>query len=134
MMYISTDDSSKRVVPEGENEERDGKKQKADDESDPMQVSHMERMMREDVCWKVDDFSDTCEVTPEGAQHASTVMNFYAGTTGELFHQRLVRRAVEALHRFNKIGVNDHVDQKTNPATDKEGIFGKVRWVRVNRG
>ena len=92
-MDTSVDDSSTRAAPAGESDERDSKKQKPDDESEHMEVSHVERMMQEDFVWSVSDVSDMCEETSEDVQRAVTDMNFYDETTGELFNQRLVREA-----------------------------------------
>ena len=47
-MDTSVDDPSKRAAPAGESDERGSKKQKPDDESEYMEVSHVERMMQED--------------------------------------------------------------------------------------
>ena len=63
-----------------------------------------------------------------------TNMNVYDETSGELFNQRLVRGAEdEELHRFKKMAVYDYMDRQT-AHQDGEGIFVKVRWVRVNKG
>ena len=133
-MDTSVDDSSKRAAPAGESDERDSKKQKPDDESEHMEVSHVERMMQEDFVWSVSDVSDMCEETSEDVQRAVTDMNFYDETTGELFNQRLVREAEdEELLRFKKMGVYDYVGRQT-AHQDGEGVFVKVRWVRVNKG
>ena len=105
-MDTSVDDSSKRAAPAGESDERDSKKQKPGDESEHMEVSHVERMMQEDFVWSVNDVSDMCEETSEDVQRAVTDMNFYDETTGELFNQRLVREAEdEEPQRFKKMGV-----------------------------
>ena len=133
-MDTSVDDSSKRAAPAGESDERDSKKQKPGDESEHMEVSHVERMMQEDVVWSVNDVSDMCEETSEDVQLSVTDMNFDDETTGELFNQRLVREAEDAeLQRFKKMGVYDYVGRQT-AHQDGEGIFVKVRWVRVNKG
>ena len=133
-MDTSVDVSYKRAAPAGESDERDTKKQKPGDESEHMEVSHVERMMQEDYVCSVNDVSDMCEETSDDVQGAVTDMNFYDETTGELFNQRLVREVEdEELQRFKKMGVCDYVDRQT-AHQDGEGIFVKDRWVRVNKG
>ena len=84
--------------------------------------------------WSVDDVSDMCGETSEDVQRAVTSMNFYDGTSGELFNQRLMRGAEdEELQRFKKMAVYDSMDRQT-AHQDGEGIFVKVRWVRVKKG
>ena len=61
----SVDDSYKRAAPAGESDERDSKKQMPGDESEHMEVSHVERMMQEDYVCSVNDVSDMCEETSD---------------------------------------------------------------------
>ena len=133
-MDTSVDDSYNRAAPAGESDERDSKKQKPGDESEHMEVSHVERMTQEDYVCSVNDVSDMCEETSDDVQGAVTDMNFYDETTGELFNQRLVRDAEdEELQRFKKMGVCDYVDRQT-AHQDGDCFFVKDRWVRVNKG
>ena len=75
-----------------------------------------------------------CGETSEDVPRAVTNMNFYDETSGELFNQRLMRGAEdEELQSFKKMAVYDHMDRQT-AHQDGEGIFVKVRWVRVNKG
>ena len=109
-------------------------RKKPGDESEHMEVSHVERMMQEDFVWSVNDVSDMCKDTSEDVQRAVTDMKFYDETTSELFNQRLVREAEEEeLQIFKNMGAHDYVDRPTTHQ-DGEGIFVKVRWVRVNQG
>ena len=103
-MDTSVDDSSKRAASAGESDERDPKEQKPGDESEHTEVSHVERMMQEDLVWSVTDVSDMCEETSGYVRRAATDMNFFNETTGELFNQPLLREAEdEGLQRFKKM-------------------------------
>ena len=59
-MDTSVDVSYKRAAPAGESDERDSKKQKLGDESEHMEVSHVELMMQEDYMCAASTMSRIC--------------------------------------------------------------------------
>lgn len=125
-------DQSKRAVERaGDDGEQRAKKLRGDQE---MEISQVERLMQEDFQWNIQSVSDMCEGEPGVVRQAVTDMAYYDENTGEVFDQRLVREAeAEELKRFEKMGVYTYADRET-ALHDPEGIFVKVKWVRVNKG
>ena len=97
-------------------------------------VGSMERLMQEDFSWCVGSLSTMCENDPADVIHVVTDMSYFDERTGEQFDQRLVRAAeAEELARFNKMDVYGYADRDA-AMSDSEGVFVKVRWVRVSKG
>ena len=126
------DPSGEELSPKRTRGELDEREQ--DMETSVAEIGIMERLMQEDFEWSVCNVSDMCDAEPLDVQRAVTDMTYYDETTGEAFDPRLVRLAEEEeLSRFAKMSVYKYADRAT-AMSDPEGIFVKVRWVRVNKG
>ena len=101
-----------------------------------VELSMIERMMREDFTWpsinSVQD--DMCEPSPQDVQRSEVALDYWDEVTGLPLDPKLVAKAEEEeLTRFSDMNVYSHVS-RNEVESDKEGIFVKTKWVRINKG
>ena len=75
-----------------------------------------------------------CDELPPLVRQAVADMSYYDEHLGARLNQKLVQtgEAVE-LERFAKMGVYGYAE-RTTAMSDPEGVFVKVKWVRINKG
>ena len=98
-----------------------------------MEVSLVERVMQEDMRWRIGAVSDMCMPEEEELMRSRVDMEYFDENTWEALDAENVMEGERVeLDRFGKMGVYDYAS-RAQALSDPEGKFVKVKWVRTNK-
>ena len=107
----------------------------ADGEGDrDMDVSHVERLMQDDLQWSLNTLEDMCVVDDPELQRYIADYSYFDENTWEELDPVLVHKGErDEYERFCKMGVYEYCSRRV-AEHDAEGKFVKVKWVRTKKG
>ena len=120
----------------GKGDEKRAKKETdvMENQEGDMEVTHMEKMMQDDMPWMIGEVSDMCENQDPDLVRMEVGMEYYDENTWEPLDTKLVAMGEkDEMERFKKMGVYTYAS-RAEAESDENGKFVKVKWVRINKG